>query len=145
MKVRQIENQEIDQIGPLWNELKRHHQAKTVDFAEHYLATDFKKRKAQLWARDQLAIFIAEDKGRNHGFCVVSISDFQGYVDSLYVRPENRKTGSGKALMDAGLDWLTQHGPENISVSIGQGNEEVLPFYERFGFKNRATVMEYFG
>ena len=143
MNIRQIERNEIDQIEALWNELKRYQEHRTIDFTQHYLDITYSQRKAELLAKDSVAIFLAELNGNSVGFCVVSITGTQGAVDSLFVQPNQRKCNIGKSLMNAGMAWLNNHDLGRIRLLVGQGNEEVLPFYEKLGFKARATMMEF--
>lgn len=75
---------------------------------------------------------------------MVSISNTLGEIDSLYAQPSTRGRGVGDGLMSVGLEWLTQHKPKNIRLSVGQGNEQAISYYEKFGFKQRATVMQLF-
>lgn len=145
MNIRQIELSEIDLIETLWNELKHYHQERTVDYAQHYLQANFSDRKTQLLAKDSSAIFIAEASGSCVGFCVVSMSANQGEVDSLFVQAKQRKCNVGKSLVDAGMKWLNAHDIDGIKLFVGQGNEAALVFYEKLGFKVRATMMEFIG
>jgi len=144
MKIRQIEDSEIDVIEELWGELKHHHQEKTTDFTQYYLDNSFSKRKAQLLAKERIAIFVATDNNKDIGFCVVSKNSTRGEVDSLFVNPHHRLRNVGLALMKEGMKWLNTHNLDGISLSVGQGNEEVLSFYSKLGFRTRATVMEFF-
>ena len=40
------------------------------------------------------------------------------------------------------LAWFDEHGSIRNRVSVGNGNEEVLDFYKKFGFFPRMTVLE---
>jgi ribosomal protein S18 acetylase RimI-like enzyme len=87
---------------------------------------------------------VAENETKLVGYCVVSSNGSQAEVDSLFVEPDSRKRSTGESLMGAAMDGLKSHGPQSIKVLVGQGNEEVLFFYEKLGFRKRATVMEVF-
>lgn len=142
MKIKKIERNEIDQIETLWNELRQHHQDRTIDYTQHYLETTFSKRRAELLVKTQMAIFVAEVDGSSIGFCVVSVNGTHGEIDSLFVKPDQRECHVGISLMNEGMKWLNLKNLESIRLLVGQGNEEVLSFYEKFGFKTRATMME---
>ena len=109
-----------------------------------YPEISFKQRKAELLAKDRIAVFVAENETKLVGYCVASTNGSQGEVDSLFVEPDSRKSITGESLMGAGMDWLRSHEPESIKVLVGQGNEEVVSFYETLGFRKRATVMALF-
>jgi len=58
-----------------------------------------------------------------------------GHVSNLYIEEGYRKTGAGKALMDEAMAWLeAQEGVKHLFVHISNGNEQVIPFYMRYGF-----------
>jgi len=46
--------------------------------------------------------------------------------------------------MRAGIAWLNQQNVSAVRLLVGQGNEQALAFYQKLGFKVRATMMEYF-
>jgi len=142
MKIRKIDNKDIGQIEHLWNDLKKHHQQRTTDHAQYYLERNFSQRKSELLAKDLLAIFIAESEGQIVGYCVVSVNEEEGEIDSLFVAPGNRQEGVGQLLTQAGVEWLRNHKLVSIKLSVGQGNERAISFYEKLGFSKRATLME---
>ncbi len=143
--IQKIETLHIDLIEDLWCQLKQHHQDRTVDFTDYYLQSSFEKRKSELLAKDELAIFVAQEGELAIGFCVVSINAKQGEVDSLFVTQSHRGLNLGAQLLQAGIAWLNQQDVSSVRLLVGQGNEYALAFYQKFGFKVRATMMEYFG
>jgi len=142
IEIKHIPLHEIDLIEPLWNALKQHHQDRTIDHTEYYLNSTFEKRKKVLLSKDKLAVFIAHHADEYVGFCVVSIDSNVGELDSLYVKGGSRNLGLGLSLTLAGMDWLKQQNPPNIRLLVGQGNESAVNFYEKLGFRVRATMME---
>jgi len=144
IKIRRLDNNEIDQIETLWNKLKQHHYDRTIDYRQYYLENNFSNRKAELLTKERLAIFLAKNDSANVGFCVVSTNGAKGEVDSLFVMPSQRKCHIGLALMEAGMAWLKKSDLKHIRLKVGQGNEEALSFYKKLGFRTRATLMEFF-
>lgn len=53
----------------------------------------------------------------------------------LYLQPEMRGTGAGKALMDWALEWCREHGFRRIEFWSDTRFERAHRFFERFGFK----------
>lgn len=43
--------------------------------------------------------------------------------------------------MEVALEWLQEQKCIQIDLIVAAGNEEVFPFYEKYGFKKRATIM----
>jgi ribosomal protein S18 acetylase RimI-like enzyme len=59
------------------------------------------------------------------------------YVQELYVVPERRGEGIGRALLDASLDAAREAGAPHIELTTSEGDVEALSLYESSGFTNR--------
>ena len=44
--------------------------------------------------------------------------------------------------MKESLEWLAINAVESVPVSVAIGNEDVLPFYESFGFMPRSIRLQ---
>ncbi len=144
LRIRQILKEDINQIEGLWCELKQHHQDRTNHYLDYYKRNTFSTRKAELLNKDAVAIFVANHDKEAVGFCVASITANLGEIDSLYLKPAARGQGSSRQLMAAAMGWLGEQAPENIRLLVGDGNEEAITYYEKLGFKKRATMMQFF-
>lgn len=58
------------------------------------------------------------------------------FLDELYVVPELRGRGLGKAMMEAFLALARERGAAGAEVVTGEGDVEARGLYERFGFRN---------
>lgn len=141
----------IDLIEPLWARLNEHHRALSPHFSSHYERSTFEQRKRELLAkaaRGLMRICLAKDidAGEYAGYCVATIlldGDAPvGEVESIFVDRAYRSTGIGDKLMRNALDWMDARGASVKKVAVGAGNEAVLPFYARFGFFTRMTILE---
>lgn len=56
-------------------------------------------------------------------------------VFSMWVAPEARRAGVGRALIDAAADWARSWGARRIVLWVTGVNESALRFYERVGFR----------
>jgi ribosomal protein S18 acetylase RimI-like enzyme len=43
--------------------------------------------------------------------------------------------------MTQAVEWFQKQGCDAIDIYVAEGNERVLGFYEKYGFKRRVTVM----
>jgi ribosomal protein S18 acetylase RimI-like enzyme len=59
------------------------------------------------------------------------------------VDAEYRKLGLGDQLMKHAMHWLDEQKASSRMVSVAEGNEDVFPFYQRYGFYPRKTLLEY--
>lgn len=101
-------------------------------------------RFAEYWRVKHVAgaaqFFYAQRDGEIVGTAVVSISDEyrnttlgqpRGYVNSVYVVPEERRSGVGRALMEAGIAWLRERGCVMVRLRT---SAEGRNLYESLGF-----------
>ena len=135
----------MDRIGPLWEELNRHHVEKSLHFSELIKSRNFEARKKDLISKAKtLRIIIAIDLKENNdiGYCISTINDSgMGEIDSIYIKELYRRNGIGKRLMEIALRWLEDHGVTGKVLSVGSGNDEVIKFYEMFGFYPAAIYL----
>lgn len=135
-------------IRPLWDQLNEHHHAGARAFRDQYEHGTFDDRKeyfAKVAAAGLLRIDLAFDPvpDRYVGYCVSSLSqDKAGEIESVFVEDAYRSRGIGTALMTRALAWLNENRPARIRVSVADGNEVAIPFYQKFGFYPRMTVLE---
>jgi ribosomal protein S18 acetylase RimI-like enzyme len=54
---------------------------------------------------------------------------------SMWVAPEARRSGAGRALVDAVSDWARAWGGTRVVLWVLGTNEPALRFYERIGFR----------
>jgi ribosomal protein S18 acetylase RimI-like enzyme len=81
----------INDIEELWTELNQIHFEKSLDFKRRYKDFTFRQRKQSLLSRaskGELFIAIAYDGDRRIGYCVSSVFDNIGEIDSIYVKPD---------------------------------------------------------
>lgn len=56
-------------------------------------------------------------------------------VFSMWVAPEVRRAGVGRALIDAAADWARSWGGRRIVLWVTGANASAMRFYERIGFR----------
>jgi ribosomal protein S18 acetylase RimI-like enzyme len=59
------------------------------------------------------------------------------YVEELYVVPERRGEGLGRALLEAALEAARERGAEHIDLTTGESDTAARALYESTGFTNR--------
>lgn len=146
IEYRDLPSDEIDKIKPLWEKLKNHHLERATVFKKDFEKMTFAERIRKLSSgKKEIRIIIALDGNTSQivGYCISSISkeDF-GEVDSLYIDEKFRRFGIGKELMSRSLEWFNENGLKDIIISVALGNEEALPFYEKFGFAPRTYILK---
>ena len=56
-----------------------------------------------------------------------------GYIDDLYVRPEYRRSGVGRRLLNELVAECRRRGCKSLQVEVGQSNVAALSLYQSFG------------
>lgn len=116
-----------------------------LDLAEYerglheVIATEDDLRAALLAARPALFAHVAEEDGEVAGFALwyLSYSTWTGqhgiYLEDLYVRPDRRGSGHGKALLAELARICVERGYRRLEWSVLDWNTPALGFYASLG------------
>lgn len=136
----------IDYVEPLWTQLNKLHLDRSINFKYKYENNTFKDRKNSLLKEEKnLMIVLAKVQSTDEyiGYSISSISkDNIGEIDSIYIDSRYRGLQIGDMLMKKPLEWMTNKCITKIIVGVAAGNEDVFPFYSKFGFYPKATILE---
>ncbi len=107
------------------------------------------------YQRDELRQFLslssaqalaAEVDGAIVGFVVGYVSVRRlGHVVTLDVAAEHRREGIGNALLEELLRRFAAAFVDHVHLEVDVGNEAAVGFYERFGFRKRKRLPDYYG
>jgi ribosomal protein S18 acetylase RimI-like enzyme len=64
----------------------------------------------------------------------------RGWVYYLAVAPERRRSGLGRATMEAAEAWLRERGVPKIQLMVRDDNVSALAFYESLGLERQKVV-----
>ena len=99
---------------------------------------------ADLSRSSHSCLFVAEDEGGGvAGFLSGELREGSpafspktwAAVEDVYVVPELRSRGLGRALLEAFEGWARQKGANGVSLQVAAGNGRARGFYERLGFR----------
>jgi ribosomal protein S18 acetylase RimI-like enzyme len=83
----------------------------------------------------QLELFlVAHVGGQLAGTVMAGFDGHRGWIHLRAVSPEQRRSGLGKALMDAAEAGLIECGCSKVNLQVRTGNEQVISFYEKLGY-----------
>ncbi len=143
--VKDIALSELSIIKELWEKLNQIHLKDSNYFKEHYQTFTFEKRCEKLYKmkEDTIKIQVICDSGNALvGYCISTIDEGSGEIESLFVEELYRGAHLGKRLVENALDWLKEKGCKKIGVSVAEGHETVFNFYKQFGFYPRLTYLQ---
>jgi GNAT superfamily N-acetyltransferase len=140
-----LEINEIDRIRPLWEKLNQLHWNDSRYFKDHFNLLTFQKRVEKFYRinPDNLRIEAIQVNGDLAGYCISTVIEHQGEIESLFVEESLRQNGYGRRLAENSIRWMKSKECLTISVSVADGHESVLPFYEKMGFYPRLHVLEW--
>jgi GNAT superfamily N-acetyltransferase len=88
-------------------------------------------------------LFLARDEDAAAGSLALKrVTDEKGELKRLYVRPEYRGRGVGRALVTAALDAARRIGYRRIQVHTAPFLTEAVALYQGFGFREVAAEGE---
>jgi GNAT superfamily N-acetyltransferase len=150
--VRRAGARDREAVTALWLALGEHHAALDPAFARRRdpaaLAEAGELVRGELRDPDS-ALFVWDVEGRVRGLCVarvgraprIAVERERAEISDLYVEPEARRAGGGRALVEAALDWVRERGIERIVVRVAVGNREGQAFWRALGFGDFMDVL----
>ena len=63
--------------------------------------------------------------------------ELDAYLEELYVVPQRRGRGIGRALLDAAMEAARRRGAAHIDLGTSEDDTAAIGLYERCGFTNR--------
>lgn len=130
---------EIQLIKPLWEKLNLIHFNNSVYFKSKYEKFTFEKRMKSINRRSEngivkLDVILDNDTMEYMGYCLSSIEDNIGEIESIFIEKQYRRYNLGDKLMLNALNWFEYNSITNIQINVVYANDEAIPFYERYGF-----------
>ena len=142
MEITQLEESNLLEIKPLWEQLNEFHKQKSHSFKNYYARFTFEERMKSIHEKESFAVFIAKHDEEIVGYTIVSCEKDLGEIDSIFIIPKLRNSGLGKELIEKAEEWLSEQNAKRTVISVSDGNEAVLPFYQSLGYLPRLTILE---
>lgn len=101
--------------------------------------------------RENFTILIAEtDAGSPVGFMMATFAvrpDFfhetsRGRIEDTWVRPEHRRSGIARALVEQAFEWIRGRGAGRVILQVAGRNAAGQAFWRELGFEPFMDVME---
>ena len=87
------------------------------------------------------AMLWRDDRGEIVAFNMVHLSGAEGWMGPLAVRTEDQGTGTGKAVVISGIEWLREQGARVIGLETMPRTMDNIGFYSGMGFvPHRLTL-----
>ncbi len=132
---------EIEVIKNLWEENRQYHESTSQYFRESYRYISFEER-IKVFENKTIKITVAKSDDGCIGYCISTIIDGQGEIESLHVDENNRGKGIGKKLVIKHMEWFKENNCRVIGVTVSQENESTIGFYKKLGFFPNTLYMQ---
>lgn len=112
-------------------------------------ASEFARRFRTLLARDDVAVVLADDSGRDVGFAFLTLRPTPYYdgsfaqLEELYVVPALRDQGIGTQILEMAIETVRANGAAEMHINVDEIDEDTRRFYERHGFSNIEAGKDY--
>lgn len=109
----------------------------------------FAGRFTTLLARDDVAVVLAANGGRDVGFAFLTLRPTPYYdgsiaqLEELYVVPALRDQGIGTAILTMAIEAVRAKGAAEMHINVDEIDEDTRRFYERHGFSNIQAGTDY--
>jgi ribosomal protein S18 acetylase RimI-like enzyme len=152
--IRPGRREDAAEAARLWMQSAREHTLHDPIYATSSGAERVMRRfLADLAGSNHSFHFVAEHAGRTVGFISGELREgsptFQAKtwasVDDVFVEPDNRNLGVGRALLECVKEWAKQRGADGVSLQVAAANERGRKFYEDLGFREVSVyeVLEF--
>jgi GNAT superfamily N-acetyltransferase len=104
------------------------------------------ERLGELLADGEISVLLAGDPPT--GFALFRLRPSlwakagDAYLEELYVVPEERRKGIGRALLEASIEAAREVGANHFELTTGETDTEARALYESHGFSNHEGAPE---
>ena len=115
---------------------------RAVSEAPHWAERDYAEIVAGSGVRR--CLFVAESAGELVGFAVGKAVADLGELESVAVRSDARRSGTGWALCGVVVEWCRAHGAKALELEVRAASAGALALYERLGFERVGLRRGYY-
>lgn len=95
-------------------------------------------------SREGVAGFVSERGGRITGYGICVVAADEGEILNLAVELAERRSGQGRALAAAMLDWMERHGAQRTYLEVRGSNAAAIALYRSLGFEAAGVRAGYY-
>lgn len=134
----------LDTIRDMWSKLTRDAARHSEHFHDYFHEKSWDERRSELLnkaSRGPFNVDLAMSGSKELGFCISSVMDGAGEVESLFVEECSRGRRVGEMLLQRSVRWMKDNGARTMAVFTVYGNDDVLGFYVKQGFRPISIML----
>ncbi len=142
VRVRPAELEDLKELALLFDSYRQFYgQSSNLESARRFLADRLRNRES--------TVFLALEGQRAVGFAQLfptfsSVSLARAFIlNDLFVVPEARRAGAGRALLSAAVDFCREAEAVRVSLSTAVTNRAAQALYEATGWSRQADYQVY--
>jgi GNAT superfamily N-acetyltransferase len=154
LTIRPGRQEDAAEAARLWMQSAREHTTHDPIYVTAPGAERVMRRfLADLTSSSHAFLFVAEFDGRTIAFVSGELRESSptfrpktwASVDDVYVEPDYRNLGVGRALVESVKAWAKERGADGVSLQVAAANERGRKFYEDLGFREVSVyeVLEF--
>jgi len=139
-----ITYEELQLIRDLWEKNRIYHEKNSEFFGELYQSVNFEERMKAFGElpKEMLKITVIKSDDDYIGYCMSTIVNGKGELESMHVDEGSRGQGLGEALGIKHVQWMKEMKCNVIGVTVSQENEATIRFYKKIGFRPNTLYMQ---
>ncbi|HEU4493588.1 MAG TPA: GNAT family N-acetyltransferase [Rubrobacteraceae bacterium] len=152
--IRPGRREDVEEAARLWMRSAEEHTEHDQIYATAPGAERVMRRfLADLTASSHTFLFVAESGGQTVAFISGELREGSptfrqrtwASVDDVFVEPDSRNLGIGRALLQSVEAWAKERGANGISLQVAAANRRGRKFYEELGFREVSVyeVLEF--
>ena len=130
MNIRPFEIRDSDAVEQLWKDV-------FPDDPPHNAPRKVIQEKMSV---QKELFFVAEEDGAVIGTVISGYDGHRGWLYTVAVKPEWRRKGIGRQLVDHAVNALSKIGCHKVNLQVRSTNAKVVAFYQAIGFSTEDRI-----
>lgn len=93
---------------------------------------------------DRQQIIVYKDDNKVIGYCIFMTAADEGEILRIAVKPDARKGGIGRKLLDRAVKIMKSRGASEIFLEVRPSNKDAVSLYEKYGFIKTGIRKNYY-
>ena len=148
--LRRAQPTDLDQLCQLWESASGYYASLDPCFALRAGEEgELRSMLRRLLGDPRRAVWVVPEYDPLQGYLLAQVlygpplahESVRGEICDLFVVPEARRKGLGRALVGEALAWLRQQGTSRVELRVARGNKAGQAFWRQLGFSDHISIL----